>query len=66
MFQGGELPDNIVILLIVGIISTFIFSYLSIALLLRYLQTKNTFIFVWYRLAFGISILLAIAAGWQG
>lgn len=66
MFQSGELPDNIVILLIVGIISTFIFSYLSIALLLRYLQTKNTFIFVWYRLAFGISILLAIAAGWQG
>lgn len=66
MFQGGELPDNIVILLIVGIISTFIFSYLSIAFLLRYLQTKNTFIFVWYRLAFGISILLAIAAGWQG
>ncbi|MFM6182415.1 MAG: undecaprenyl-diphosphate phosphatase [Dolichospermum sp.] len=65
MFQGGELPDNIVILLVVGIVSTFIFSYLSIALLLRYLQTKNTFIFVWYRLAFGISILLAIAAGWR-
>ncbi|MFO5529450.1 MAG: undecaprenyl-diphosphatase, partial [Cuspidothrix sp.] len=36
------------------------------ALLLRYLQTKNTFIFVWYTLTFGISILLSIAAGWQG
>jgi undecaprenyl-diphosphatase len=23
-------------------------------------------VFVWYRLAFGISILLAIAAGWPG
>jgi undecaprenyl-diphosphatase len=66
LFQAGELPDNILILLIVGIISTFIFSYLSIAFLLKYLQTKNTFVFVWYRLAFGISILLAIAAGWQG
>ncbi|MDP5017711.1 undecaprenyl-diphosphate phosphatase [Anabaena sp. UHCC 0187] len=66
MFQSGELPDNIVILLIVGIISTFIFSYLSIAFLIKYLQTKNTLVFVWYRLAFGISILLAIAAGWQG
>ena len=66
MFQAQELPDNIVMLLIVGIISTFIFSYLSIAFLIRYLQTKNTLIFVWYRLAFGISILLAIAAGWQG
>jgi undecaprenyl-diphosphatase len=65
MFQDQQLPDNIVILLIVGIISTFIFSYLSIAFLIKYLQTKNTMIFVWYRLAFGISILLAIAAGWQ-
>jgi undecaprenyl-diphosphatase len=66
LFQAGQLPDNILILLIVGIISTFIFSYLSIAFLLKYLQTKNTFVFVWYRLAFGISILLAIAAGWPG
>jgi undecaprenyl-diphosphatase len=53
MFQSGELPDNIV-------------SYLSIAFLIKYLQTKNTLVFVWYRLAFGISILLAIAAGWPG
>ncbi|BAZ86686.1 undecaprenyl-diphosphate phosphatase [Dolichospermum compactum] len=66
MFQSGELPNNIVILLVVGIVSTFIFSYLSIAFLIKYLQTKNTLVFVWYRLAFGISILLAIAAGWQG
>lgn len=66
MFQSGELPNNIVILLIVGIVSTFIFSYLSIAFLIKYLQTKNTMVFVWYRLAFGVSILLAIAAGWQG
>lgn len=65
-FQAQELPDNIVLLLIVGIISTFIFSYLSIAFLIRYLQTKNTMVFVWYRLAFGSAILLAIAAGWQG
>lgn len=65
MFQAGELPNNIVILLIVGIVSTFIFSYLSIAFLIKYLQTKNTLVFVWYRLAFGVSILLAIAAGWQ-
>ncbi|AFZ60216.1 undecaprenyl-diphosphate phosphatase [Anabaena cylindrica FACHB-243] len=66
LFQAQELPNNIVLLLIVGIISTFIFSYLSIAFLIRYLQTKNTMVFVWYRLAFGISILLAIAFGWQG
>ncbi|PHJ60107.1 UDP pyrophosphate phosphatase [Nostoc linckia z18] len=66
LFQAQQLPDNIVALLIVGIISTFIFSYLSIAFLIKYLATKNTMIFVWYRLAFGSAILLAIAAGWQG
>ncbi|WP_353929570.1 undecaprenyl-diphosphate phosphatase [Okeanomitos corallinicola TIOX110] len=65
LFQAGQLPDNIVLLLVIGIVSTFIFSYLSIAFLIRYLQTKNTFVFVWYRLAFGIAILLAIANGWQ-
>jgi undecaprenyl-diphosphatase len=46
-----------------GTLSAFVFSYLSIAWLLRYLQTKNTWIFVWYRLAFGATILGAIAAG---
>lgn len=66
LFQAQALPDNIVGLLIVGIISTFIFSYLSIAFLIKYLQTKNTMIFVWYRLAFGGVLLLAIAAGWKG
>ncbi|BAZ91393.1 undecaprenol kinase [Raphidiopsis curvata NIES-932] len=66
LFQDGQLPENIVLLLIIGIISTFIFSYLSIAFLIRYLQTKDTFIFVWYRLAFGGTILLALANGWQG
>ncbi|MEA5577552.1 undecaprenyl-diphosphate phosphatase [Anabaena sp. UHCC 0451] len=65
-FQEQQLPDNIVLLLVIGIVSTFIFSYLSIAFLMRYLQTKNTYVFVWYRLAFGSAILLAIASGWQG
>jgi len=47
----------------VGTLSAFVFSYVSIAWLLRYLQTKNTWIFVWYRLAFGATILSAITAG---
>jgi len=46
-----------------GVISAALFSYLSIAWLLRYLQTRNTWIFVWYRLLFGGLILGAIAAG---
>lgn len=47
----------------VGVVSAFVFSYLSIAWLLRYLQTRNNWIFVWYRLAFGAAILVALAAG---
>lgn len=51
--------------LLIGIISTFIFSYLSIAWLLKFLQRQSTWVFVWYRLAFGSIILGAIAAGWR-
>jgi undecaprenyl-diphosphatase len=47
----------------VGTLSAFVFSYISIAWLLRYLQTKNTWVFVWYRLAFGAAILGAIGSG---
>ncbi|WP_396133604.1 undecaprenyl-diphosphate phosphatase [Chamaesiphon sp. OTE_75_metabat_556] len=63
IFKGNELP---IVYLAVGTISTFIFSYISIAFLLNYLKTKNTMVFVWYRYAFGASILIALAAGWKG
>ncbi len=49
--------------LIVGIISTFIFSYLSIAWLLKFLQRRSSWVFVWYRFGFGAAILAAIATG---
>jgi undecaprenyl-diphosphatase len=57
----GSLSGEI-IPLIVGTISSAIFSYLSIAWLLKFLQTQSTWLFIWYRLAFGIAILSAIAA----
>ncbi|WP_396135830.1 undecaprenyl-diphosphate phosphatase [Chamaesiphon sp. VAR_69_metabat_338] len=63
IFKANELPMP---LLAAGTISAFIFSYLSIAFLLNYLKTKNTMIFVWYRYAFGASILIALATGWKG
>lgn len=50
--------------LAVGTISAAVFSYMAIAWLLRYLQTHNTWVFVWYRLGFGVAILGAIAVGW--
>ncbi|PPS42683.1 undecaprenyl-diphosphate phosphatase [Chroococcidiopsis sp. TS-821] len=49
--------------LVAGIISAAVFSYAAIAWLLRFLQTHNTWVFVVYRLAFGIAILTAIGTG---
>ncbi|MBO9999983.1 MAG: undecaprenyl-diphosphate phosphatase [Cyanobacteria bacterium SID2] len=46
--------------LVSGLISAGIFSYLAIAWLIRYLQTQSTWLFVWYRVAFGIFILLVM------
>ncbi|GAB4426820.1 MAG: undecaprenyl-diphosphate phosphatase [Cyanobacteria bacterium J069] len=65
LYQSTKALGNVESLLplLVGIVSTFIFSYLAIAWLLRYLQRKSTWVFVWYRLAFGASILLSLAAG---
>lgn len=66
-----ELPDLIetglqgagILPILGGIIAAVVSSYAAIAWLLRYLQTHNTWVFVWYRLGFGIAILGAIASG---
>jgi undecaprenyl-diphosphatase len=52
-----------VLMLVIGMISAFIFSYLAIAWLLKFLQNRNTWIFVWYRLAFGLALLVGIFTG---
>jgi undecaprenyl-diphosphatase len=54
--------DNMVPL-VVGTISSAVFSYLAIAGLLRFLKTRSTWVFIWYRLVFGVVILAAIGAG---
>lgn len=53
---AGALP------LIVGVISSAVFSYLSIAWLIGFLKTRSTWVFIWYRLVFGALILAAISA----
>lgn len=50
--------------IIAGLISSAIFSYLAIAWLIKFLQRRSTWVFVWYRLLFGIFILVAVTAGW--
>jgi undecaprenyl-diphosphatase len=49
--------------LLIGTASSFVFSYLSIAWLLKFLQNHNTWVFVWYRLALGVSLLVAVMTG---
>ena len=56
--EAGFLP------LIAGLISSAIFSYLAIAWLLEFLKRRSTWVFVWYRLGFGVFILAALALGW--
>jgi len=66
LFQARKAFGNIdsIIALLAGTISTFIFSYLAIAWLLKYLQSQSTWVFVWYRLAFGFTLLASVAIGW--
>jgi len=63
----GLIEDGVggigIVPLIAGLIASAISSYLAIAWLLRYLQNHNTWVFVWYRLGFGIAILLGLAVG---
>ena len=62
VFEGG-LSNADMLPLIVAVISSAVFSYLAIAWLIRFLQRRKTWIFVWYRLGFGVLILGAIALG---
>jgi undecaprenyl-diphosphatase len=48
---------------IAGIIVSGIVGYLSIAFLIRYLATRNTYIFVYYRIALGLVVLAAYFKG---
>jgi len=59
-----DLSSSSILPLIVGVLSSAIFSYLAIAWLIKFLQKRSTWIFVWYRLAFGILILAGGAFGW--
>lgn len=58
-FTTGDLG-----VLIWGLLAAGVSSYAAIAWLLRFLQTQSTWVFVIYRLVFGVVILGAIAAGW--
>ncbi len=57
----GLLSDNLgsvpLFTLVASLVSSAVFSYLAIAWLIKFLQNHKTWVFVWYRLAFGMIIL---------
>ncbi|MBW4614517.1 MAG: undecaprenyl-diphosphate phosphatase [Desmonostoc vinosum HA7617-LM4] len=59
-FLETGLGDTGIIPLAAGVLSAAIFSYIAIAGLLRFLKTHSNWVFIWYRLVFGVAILGAI------
>lgn len=57
------LGDGGVLALIVASAVSAVTGYFSIALLLRYLRTRTTYVFIWYRLALGAILLILLATG---
>lgn len=49
--------------LLIGTASAFVFSYFSISWLLKFLRNHNTWGFVWYRLGLGVALLVAVISG---
>jgi undecaprenyl-diphosphatase len=39
-------------------------GYLCIAWLLRYVEKRSIFIFVWYRIALGVALIISLSVGW--
>jgi undecaprenyl-diphosphatase len=63
MLDSGAASEGM-IALIGALVSSAVFSYLAIAWLLEFLKRRSTWVFVWYRLGFGVFILAALALGW--
>jgi undecaprenyl-diphosphatase len=50
--------------LLIGLLCASATAFIAIYALLRYLERRSTWIFVWYRLMFGAAIVVAVAAGY--
>ncbi|MGO8858774.1 MAG: undecaprenyl-diphosphate phosphatase [Steroidobacteraceae bacterium] len=63
LFKAGLNSDGWVTLLI-GLLTASVTAFIAIYALLHYLEKRSTWIFVWYRLLFGIGIVAAVMAGY--
>ncbi|MFG6098207.1 undecaprenyl-diphosphate phosphatase [Leptothoe sp. ISB3NOV94-8A] len=59
--EMATVGDASLVPLVGGLIAAVISSYLAIAWLIQFLRRNSTWVFVWYRLAFGVAILIGLA-----
>jgi len=64
VFKDG-LPADERAPFLVGIIVSAIVGYLAIEILLKYLQSHSTFVFVYYRIALGVALYVAFVYGFR-
>ena len=68
IFEAARGTEYVVALgvgpMVVGVVVAFITAYLSIAWLLRFVATNSLRPFIWYRVALGLGVALALSAGW--
>ena len=50
--------------MLVGVVVAFVVAYASIAWLLRFVAGHAITVFVWYRVALGVLLIVALSAGW--
>ena len=63
LFEARKFLDpSMAVNLIISTVFAFIFGYISIDLLLKYLRRNTTFVFVYYRIALGIIILILLSS----
>jgi undecaprenyl-diphosphatase len=63
LFKAGLSSDGWITLL-VGLLFASVTAFIAIYGLLHYLERRSTWIFVWYRLIFGVCIVLAVVGGY--
>ncbi|MBK9248956.1 MAG: undecaprenyl-diphosphatase UppP [Ignavibacteria bacterium] len=58
----GYITSDDVLALVIATVAAFLSGYLSIAFLLKFLRSKSTFVFVVYRIALGVLLLVLVKA----
>lgn len=63
--RHGMPPGESTSAFVAGVVVSGIVGYLSIAFMIRYLSTHNTYVFIYYRIALGVAVFLAFLGGFR-